>query len=340
MARGQKGRDSMSRTGLEQAALALWPRLAAMAGVAPEGYVPRLLSWRDEPTRCRIVLEMTAPGGRPLVLKLAPLPADPALFAGSLSAQQAALRAMGGGVPRVLAALPEDHVLLMERVPGETAAAVMEQATRPEQLDEALAACGRWLARFHAATDAGMRAYRPRAVCEHLARQREAVEAGRRQVPLAREFMALSERVIAEAARHDGQPARAAGRHGDMNLRNLVLEGDPPGQGEVWGLDFAPAQSAPVGHDVARLLLNYAVTCTEPAQIPEGEVLPPRALAAFFGGYGFSGPEDASIGFLLRNQILADWARIPVAAAKSDLLQQIRLAALRGIARRAFPDLG
>jgi len=329
----------MSRTGLEQAAMALWPRLAAIAEVPVEGYVPKLLSWRDESTRRRIVLEMTVPGQPPLVLKLAPLPADPALFSGSLAAQQAALRAMGGGVPRVLAALPESHALLMERVPGETAAAVMELATRPEQLDDALEACGRWLSRFHAATDAGMRAYRPRAVCDHLARQRDAVEAGRRQVPLAREFIALSERVIAEGARFDGLPARAGGRHGDMNLRNLVLAGDPPGQGGAWGLDFAPAQSAPVGHDVARLLLNYAVTCTDPEQIPEGEVLPPRALAAFFKGYVFSGAQDASIGFLLRNQIIADWARIPAAAAKSDLLQQIRLAALRVIARRAFPDL-
>ncbi|GGH55516.1 phosphotransferase [Frigidibacter albus] len=329
----------MSRTGLEQAAMALWPRLAAMAEVPVDGYAPKMLSWRDEPTRRRIVLEMTAPGHPPLVLKLAPLPADPALFSGSLAAQQAALRAMGGGVPRVLAALPESHALLMERVPGDTAAAIMEQATRPEQLDDALEACGAWLSRFHTATDAGMRAYRPRAVCDHLARQRDAVEAGRRQVPLAREFLALSDRVIAEGARYDGLPARAGGRHGDMNLRNLVLAGDPPGQGGAWGLDFAPAQSAPVGHDVARLLLNYAVTCTDPEQIPEGEVLPPRALVAFFKGYAFSGCDDASIGFLLRNQIVADWARIPAAAAKSDLLQQIRLAALRAIARRAFPDL-
>lgn len=319
--------------------MALWPRLAAMAEVPAAAYGARMLSWRNEPARRRIVLEMTAPGEPSLVLKLAPLPADPALFAGSLAAQQAALRAMGAGVPRVLSALPESHAMLMERVPGETAAVVMEQATRPEQLDDALEACGRWLARFHAATDAGMRAYRPRAVCDHLQRQREAVLAGRRQVPLAREFAALSERVIAEAPRYQGLPASAGGRHGDMNLRNLVLAGDPPGQGGIWGLDFAPAQSAPVGHDVARLLLNFAVSCTDPAQIPEGEVLPQRALAAFFRGYVFAAPDDASIGFLLRNQIVADWARIPVAAAKSDLLQQIRLAALRAIARRAFPDL-
>jgi len=319
--------------------MALWPRLAAAAGVPAEGYTPKLLGWRNEPSRRRIVLALSAPGQPSLVLKLAPVPADPDLFAGSLAAQQAALRAMGGGVPRVLAALPEHHVLLMERVPGETAAAVMEQAIRPEQLDDALEACGRWLSRFHAATDAGMRAYRPRAVCEYLARQRDAVDAGRRQVPLAREFTALSDRVIAEGARYDGLPARAGGRHGDMGLRNLMLAGDPPGQEGTWGLDFAPAQSAPVGHDVARLLLNYAVTCTDPAQIPEGEVLPPRSLTAFFKGYTFSGCDDASIGFLLRNQIVADWARIPAAAAKSDLLQQIRLAALRAISRRAFPDL-
>ena len=310
-----------------------------MAGVTPNHYEPRLLTWRDEPTRRRIVLEMASPGQPPLVLKLAPLPSDPALFAGSLAAQQAALRAMGGGVPRVLAAQPESHVLLMERVPGDTAAGVMEQATRPEQLDDALEACGRWLARFHAATDAGPRSYRPRVVCEHLARQRDAVVAGRRPVPLAQEFVALSTRVIDAGPEYDGLPARAAGRHGDMNLRNLVLAGDPPGVAGAWGLDFAPAQTAPVGHDVARLLLNFAVCCTDPAQIPEGEVLPPRALAAFFRGYDFAGPEDASIGFLLRNQIIADWARIPPAAARTDLLQQIRLAALRAIARRAFPDL-
>lgn len=329
----------MGRAGLEQAAMALWPGLAAMAGLEPAGYVPGLLSWREEPTRSRIVLRMTAPDKPPLVLKLAPLPADAALFAGSLAAQQAALRAMGSGVPRVLAALPDSHAMLMEHVPGETAAAVMEQATRPEQLDAALEACGRWLARFHASTDAGMRDYRPRAVCAHLQRQRDAVLAGRRQVPLAREFAALSERVIALAPRHDGQPASAAGRHGDMNLRNIILAGDPPGKAGIWGLDFAPAQVAPVGHDVARLLLNFAVTCTDPAQIPEGEVVPPRALAAFFRGYVFAAPGDAGIAFLLRNQIIADWARIPVAAARSDLLQQARLAALRAIARRAFPDL-
>lgn len=329
----------MSRTGLEQGALALWPRLAAMAEVQAADYTPRLLSWRAEPTRARVVLEMSSAGQPPLVLKFAPLPADPALFAGSLAAQQAALRAMHGGVPRVLAALPEAHVMLMDRVPGETAAAVMEQATEPQQLDDALEACGRWLARFHASTDAGMRDYRPRAVCDHLQRQRDAVLAGRKQVPLAREFAALSERVVAEAPRYRGLPASAGARHGDMNLRNIVLAGDPPGQGGIWGLDFAPTQIAPVGHDVARLLLNFAVSCTDPEQIPEGEVLPPRALAAFFRGYVFAAPDDASIGFLLRNQIVADWARIPVAAAKSDLLQQVRLAALRAIARRAFPDL-
>ncbi|MEO0864953.1 MAG: phosphotransferase, partial [Pseudomonadota bacterium] len=116
--------------------------------------------------------------------------------------------------------------------------------------------------------------------------------------------------------------------HGDLNAHNILIS-----DGSVGAYDFLPHSHAPVGYDIARLLLSYTQMQGDIGSIPKGHVMPPVLLDAFFEGYGFVPPDDPGVTFLMRIQILTDWNRfnhnLSVAAT-------LRFQRLRAIANRAF----
>lgn len=144
------------------------------------------------------------------------------------------------------------------------------------------------------------------------------IEAGR-PVCAKAEFLALARRTAAVLPSFAGQTTQAAAQHGDMNFHNLIV-----GEDALWGLDITNATVAPVGYDIARLLIHYAANFADLDRLAPGEAVPKEAASAFFDGYDLVGPRDPSVQTLLRVRILNDWMRVPPDLDALPIAQQIR----------------
>lgn len=318
-----------------------WPALAAVAGLPGSPPAVTLLMTKSAPALHRLVARLDLADGRALILKeeRRGTPLTPNHFNDCVAAQESARLAISGNlkglrVPKCLAHLPTDGVALFEFFPGQTAASLVEAATSHDDRRAALQACGRWLAELHRETSDGRRPYQTRFVLDYQRTVRADIAAGRLRVAEPALFLRLSHLIEAGADWWDGHPARHARRHGDYSLRNVLIEGS-----RVCAIDFRPRQTGPVGHDVARLLVDFAALHGEHQKIPDGQILQGPYRTAFFKGYEDTGADDASIGFLYGIQILQDWVRIPVAEADRSFLQMVRLQGLVATAMRLFPDL-
>ncbi|MGR3433429.1 MAG: phosphotransferase, partial [Shimia sp.] len=90
---------------------------------------------------------------------------------------------------------------------------------------------------------------------------------------------------------------------------------------------------APVGYDIARLLVSYVQMVGDLDAIPSGGVVPPAALDAFFEGYTLVPRDDPGVQFMLRVQVLTDWNRMHPRMTAQSLIRHARV---KAIARRAF----
>ncbi len=323
------------------AALTEWPVLAAQAGLPGDRPRATLLAQSDQGPAFRLVARLDLPGGRALILKQeqrgGPDPCDH--FNRSVEAQETARLRMSGNVaglrvPKCLARLPEKALALFECLPGATAAARIEEADDNVERRAVLQACGRWLAELHRASATGIRPYQTRYALDHQHKLRADITAGRLKVAEPGLFLRLSHQIEQGADWFERQPARHGQRHGDFGLRNVLIDRD-----QVAAIDFRPLQTAPVGHDVARLLVDFAALYAEHRKIPDGQLLQGPYRTAFFRGYDFARAEDASIGFLFGIQILQDWLKIPVRPEDRGLMQLVRFEGLMTTALRLFPDL-
>ena len=322
-------------------AMAIWPRLAEAAALprAVPKVAPLLVRSDDKGARLVLALESA---GRQLILKQEEPAAagEKAHFTQSLAAQESARLRLAGNtqglrVPKVLAFLPEQGIALMERLDGEPAAHLLEKAESRNDRRDVLAACGRWLGEFHRATSGGApRPYQPRLVLEHLRAQRTLIGQGQLKVADPRFYLQLSTLVEAAAIEFTGQPSRHARRHGDFSLRNILIGGS-----RVGAIDFKPEQTAPVGYDIARLLVDYTALYGDHGKIPDGQLLQGPDRTAFFRAYDFAKQEDAAVGFLMRVQLLSEWVRIPANEEQRGLMQILRLQGLTETALRLFPAL-
>jgi len=318
----------------------LWPRLARAANLADRPVTFNPLHAIADARALRVVLAVDA-GGRRLILKREGLQsgAHNDHFARSVFGQRAAHLRMAGNlqglrVPAVLAFLPEEGAVLMERLGGASAATLIETAPDHESARAALAACGQWLGEFHRSSRGGRRPYQTRFVMDHFRAQSAAVADGRLSVAEPELYLKLTRAIEAMAGTFDGLPAQHAGRHGDYNLRNVLIDGSHTG-----AIDFGPDQTAPVGHDIARLLVDYVTIFGEHARIPPGQALKRKDLMTVLNAHDFAGPDDASVGFLVNTQLLAEWTKIPAQEEKRSLMQILRLRGLTETALRLFPAL-
>lgn len=337
---GPNAEARVNRTDLIAQTMGLWPRLAMAAGLGPVSGLPEPLLVRADDLGARVVLAIEA-AGRALILKhdIQEGKAQDDHFALSLLAQKAAGVRLAGNlsglcVPEILAFLPDERIALMERVAGQPASKLIEQARGRADRRGILASCGRWLGEYHQASFSQARPYRTHFVMDHLRRQRAAIASGQTRVAEPAFYLRLSAHVEQAAAAFDGLQARHAARHGDYNLRNVLVSGSG-----VAAIDFKPDQTAPIGHDIARVLIDYAALYGEHQQIPEGQVVHGAELKAFLGGHMQGVKTDASVGFLLRAYLLTDWARIPAVESQRNLMQTLRLQGLTETALRLFPAL-
>jgi Ser/Thr protein kinase RdoA (MazF antagonist) len=309
---------------------ALFARLMAQAGRDPAGHGLSRVWRKRTATQSHDVLRYDGPCGGLILKRLHP-PSDAARLLTAVTAQARAAQAIAGAaesVPEPLAFDAEARAVLMEAAPGQT---VYDLLDRGGDAADLLRRAGRWLAAFHRAGGTEARVFQPRYMRDHTAHLIRQHAAGEITLARPRAFARHGAAVIALAGAYEGRKTLSAPTHGDMHLRNILLEGP-----RSWGIDFSASHTAPVGFDIARLLLHYTGVFGDIEALPPGAVLAPELLRAFFEGYDLVGPEDPSVGYLMRVRILMDWAAIPARRSARSTGQTRRLQRLARLAERAL----
>lgn len=304
-------------------ALAAWAEIAPGLGLEASAFRSKLLWQKDERTRSHIVLRLV--GSRRLILKMVfRAPADDPL-ADAVSALQAAYarldRSPNAHAPEVL--FVRDDLVVMTEAKGKT----LEEHLRSGRAHGALLRrAGAWLAAYHSASEVEHRTYQPRFMLQHAEKMAVGVRNGAIHVVDPDLFVACCDALPSKAI--VDLPTVSAPKHGDFNMRNLLLGPD----GET-GLDFKPATTAPVGFDIARLLLDYAELHQPVSDLGAGMVLSSDTLGAFFQGYTLISADDPAVRFLPFVQVLNDWRLIPVAPSKQSWRQKARMTGIRALAQ-------
>ncbi|WP_186827070.1 aminoglycoside phosphotransferase family protein [Shimia ponticola] len=286
---------------LDQDIAALWPVLAREAGLDPA-----LFHWNKRwPARGQRpmarVEQFVSDRGHSVVLKMVDAPRDPALFASMVNAQYRAAMAMSGetNVPAVLASHTNAQAVLMQGISGQTLFHALEDG---EDHPVWLRRAGRWLAAFHRTGFKQEIEFKPDFNIRYL----EGLLQDTSKVAEATEFEALARRALDRLPSFSGGQTVTAWAHGDANFHNILWD-----NGTLWGIDINKEHSAPIGYDVAWLLLHYAVNFVELDLLKPEEVVPQSALRAFFADYDIAKFDDPSIQTVLTVRLLNDWVRFP-----------------------------
>lgn len=312
-----------------EAALRHWPGLAAEIGEAPDDWRASVLASRDDARVSRVLLLLRHGDGRALILKHEARPVRPDVFAASMQAHLAAQEGFAEGVPSLLAFDLETQTAVMTHVPGAPLAVVLEGQPLDRQLP-ALQMAGGWLARFHRGGLGDERIFQPKHTLRFLREILDELARGDRDIAEGAMFRRVAEALCAKQAAFEGQKTIAAATHGDMHMRNVLI-----GQDRAWGIDFAGGRIVPVGHDIGRLLADYAILRAPRDAITPGKVLPARAQEAFFAGYDLVQADDPSVRLLIRHRVLAEWWGVPARRDKRSMAAERRLAGVLSLIEAA-----
>lgn len=311
-------------------ALSLWPELAAQAELDPADAQFAPLARRQGGRVDMVALHVIPAEGPPLVLKLQEKPRDPEGFAKAMQGHMNAQEAFPAGLPQLCAVDFEAQACLMHFAEGDPLSVVLDGAALGDQA-AALRRAGAWLGQFHHATLTETRVFQPKYTLGYLRDVIAELRGGQRAVTDAAWFLNCAEKLCSQQHLFEGRSTKAAQTHGDLHMRNLLM--GPP----VRAVDFSANHAVPVGHDIGRLLSDYAILHAPHDAIPHGECLPIRVRDAFFDGYGLVGPEDPSVQLVIRHRVLAEWWGLPVAEQDRSVAQQLRWLGLKSLAARVFP---
>lgn len=309
---------------------AVWRALAQASGRNPCDY-RQDGEWRKSDGRRDHVVRRYVSSAESVVVKMITKPADPKGFQNLVQAQVRAADAMAGAgqsVPNVLGVNPDAQAFIMQSVPGRTVYDLIESGS---DAATCLKRAGRWMAAFHRATFAETRTFQPKFMRNHITHLLGQEDRGEITIAQPSAFRRHAAVAIEIAQHFEGRKTASAATHGDMNLRNILLDG-PCG----YGIDFSASHNAPVGFDVARFLLHYSGVFADPGRVPQGSVIAPDMLAAFFDGYDLVPGDDPSVQYLLRVRLLMDWASMPGAVQNRTRPQQLRLDRLLRLGDIAF----
>ena len=311
-------------------ALGEWDDIAQTLGFDASSFKPKLIWQKDEAKRSHIVVRLRGP--RALILKRVFVAPDDAPLFAAISAQRDAYARLASHpsahAPEVLYATEDGTCVIMAEAAGKT---LDDHLTAGRVHGRMLRRAGSWLSAFHASGATEQRTYQPRFMVGHAARMGQGVADGTIRVALPDLFMACCEKIAGVAETATGRQTVSAAKHGDFNLRNILLGPD----GET-GLDFKPVSTAPVGFDIARLLMDYAELFQPDDDIPPGGLLSDATLDAFFGGYTVVDRDDPAVQFVPYVQLLNDWRMIPPNPARRSWRQIARMARIEMLARNAF----
>lgn len=316
---------------LSKRAMSLWPDLAGQMGMAPGAVQVAPLARRQDARVDMVALLLKLTSGRELVLKLQDRPKDAEEFAEAMQGHMRSFEAFPEGVPELLAVDFDAQACVMEWVAGDPLATVLQEApveTHPGIMRQA----GAWLGQFHRATLGESRVFQPKYTMDYLRDVVDEVKSGKRDVAEKRKFLSCAEGFLARQHLYEGRRTQAAQTHGDMHMRNLLM-----GE-QVKGIDFSAARIVPVGHDIARLLSDYAILRAQHDDIRPGEVVPVEVRDAFFDGYGVVRPDDPSVQLLLRHRVLAEWWGLPASETKRSVAQERRWQGIASLVEKVFPE--
>ena len=311
-------------------ALGEWARIAPDLGFDPVIFRAKLLWHKNEPTRSHVVLRLRGP--RSLILKRTFAHQSDSNLNRIVAAQTDAYSRLRpypkAHAPEILYSSDSGDLLVMQEALGKTLDDYLRLARAPAPL---LKRAGAWLAAFHESCDTEKRIYQPHFMITHCERMADKVEAGKVSVADPTNFMACCRMVRGKAKTATDQETISATKHGDFNLRNIMLGSD----GET-GLDFELLSTAPVGFDIARILMDYAELFQSDEDLVPGQLLSSVTIRAFFGGYDLVSQNDPGVAFLPFTQILNDWVSIPSDPQQRSWRQEHRYGGIVRLVRAGF----
>ena len=310
-----------------QQAIARWRQIAPDLGMDPDAFRHKLIWQKDEDRRSHIVLRLK--GSPTVIIKQVTRSSS----SKSLIDTVEALRDAHGRLrnddrahaPQVLFASETGDFIVMTEATGHTFEDHMNKGRAHGPM---LKRAGTWLSAFHAAGPVEPRTYQPRFMVTHIERVRQKVENNPALVADPDRFIACCEVIPKLAKAAEGNQTISSTKHGDFNVRNILLGPD----GET-GLDFKPLSSAPVGFDIVRFLMDYA-ELFQPRTV--GTLLSQETLDAFFSGYTLVTDDDPAVRFLPYVQLLNDWRTIPADLSKRSWRQRLRMENILMLSQSAF----
>ncbi len=317
-----------------QDALTSLPEMLKASGLPQDGWTPSLLSRRNDKVMHRVVVGLSHPSHGDLVLKRVFRPVSPTAFS-TQAARQIAVAKGFSDCPSILAVDEDQQTILMHRLPGQTLFDLCAFSPMICHADP-LRRAGAWTDRFHRAFGISTRQFQPRHAKEHLGSVLKRIERREVEVPRRKLFLQLADAVLASAPGEQDCGTVAAISHGDLNCRNIVLQGDAAA-----GLDFGPGKLLPVGHDLARLFCHYGALCVSEVDQKKGRdgPLPGVDLSAFFAGYEVVPMTDRTVRFLTLVRLLRDWQQMPKNRINRSLAQTERLTGIARLAKAALFQL-
>lgn len=327
---------TMYLTELERSAEQGWESLLTQADLPQQGWSLTQLSKREDAQSARIVYRATHLDGFCYTFKHQLRPPRSEAFQRQFDTHKAVFETFAGSsehqVPKPIWMDVETQSCLFSYLDGEPLAEPMLRAMTdlPTQMD-LLKRAGAWLDSFHRSHLDERRLFQPKYTLRHLRDFRAEIEAGRREVPAKRLFLRGIAHMEAIAPRYEGRQTVSCLQHGDLHMRNLVVSDH-----SVGGIDFSKMRAAPVGHDIAKFLLDYTRFMRPAQDIAQGQVVPKDAIEAFFDGYKLTGPDDPSVGFLLFSSLMSELKLVPKHRRDRTHGKQRFLEQLRPIARNAY----
>jgi Ser/Thr protein kinase RdoA (MazF antagonist) len=321
---------------LSRAALQTWPDVIAAAGMRREGWTLSRLSKRDDAQIARIIYLAQHPIHPDLTYRYQMRPDDHGGFLRHYEFQQETYDRFPHSdqlsLPRPIYVDDARHCSLITYAPGRPLSDHMREADldRPRQ-QQLLGYAARWLDAYHRSRPLEPRNFNPGHTVKYYKGLRDQIRNGDTQVAQPELFLKGIRKIIRIAPDFAGLPTVSAVQHGDYHMRNLILDGT-----RTCGIDISKADHAPVGYDIAKILLDYTALMNRAGDLAQGTVVPEDALEVFFENYTLVGPDDPSVRFLLYPRILATLIHVPADESKRSFAKERTLQRLTPIARTAF----
>ncbi|WIY26905.1 aminoglycoside phosphotransferase family protein [Parasedimentitalea psychrophila] len=328
----------MFLTELERSAEQAWMSLLDQADLPATGWTLQQLSKRDDRHSARIVYRAVSSDGGSYIFKHQLRPTNNGSVKRQFDAHQLVFDSFPKSpehrVPQPIYLDAETQSCLLSHLDGEPLAEPMLRAVDdlPAQM-QLLKRAGAWLDDFHRANLDERRIFQPKFTLRHLRQLRAEIESGQREVPAKPLFLRGIAHMETIAPQYEGQQTVSCLQHGDFHMRNLIVS-----EQSIGGIDFSKTGAAPVGHDIAKFLLDYTRFMRPAEDIPPGQVVPPDAVEAFFDGYKLTGSDDPSLGFLLFSSLMSELKLVPKRRRDRSHGKQRFLEQLRPIARNAYVD--